>query len=381
MHVSGDPRDTGPRSIGWPSAAQLKALERLLDALVDQEAASVIVPPHRAADGYWFGAGNLVSHAGAVWLCGRFRDGGDSRTGTAAGPRGVSCDIYRAEAGETDFSHVASWSKEDLAHEAEVLSIEGAALQPLKGGDWELHVSTEKDEPYPEPFDWYRKPGTGVWSIDRMRGPDPSRLDRRTLSTVLRGRAPDALHVKDPVVVPGAVPQRMLFSAHPVTWASSNTGLAVRDMEDGDWHVDRWQLVERGPVWDVAATRLTDRLVVPRSGSFAEGPEVELWFYDGAESMRRLDPDPRTEHRPRGWSCEEIGGVMIAPSGEPWRAQRLSVAAAWFTSAHGTGSSRYLKTLTTPSGIYAAWQQAQPDGSQPLVMHFLDHARIRDLLA
>lgn len=363
------------------TSEQEHALQRFATALLDQEAAQIVVHPSRSEDGFWFGGGNLVRDGDAVWLCGRFRNAGDSRTGVEAGARGLSCEVFRAEADTMEFEPAVSWSKEDLGGDAAVLSIEGTALHRLPDGSWELFVSTEKGEPYPEPWSAYQKQGTGVWSIDRIRGSSPERLDPSTRTTVLRGRAPDALHVKDPVVFDRESRMQMVFSAHPISWASSNTGSATRLDRGADLTVDAWQLVERGAVWDVAATRITDLLQIPRVGRFADTPAVELVFYDGAESMRRLEESARGNQRARGWSCEEIGGAMWAEAGDPSSAKRLSRAEAWFTSPYGTGASRYVKTLATDAGIYATWQQAQDDGSQPLVMHFLSHERAEELLS
>ena len=360
---------------------QHDALHRLTTALLDQDAAEVLVPPDQAKDGHWFGGGNLIPGDEGLWLVGRYRRAGDSRTGVAAGARGVRCAVFHWDPGGGAPEELASWSKSDLSGEADVLSIEGAALHRRRDGGWELFVSTEKAEAYPEAYAAYQKPGTGVWSIDRLRGPAPDRLEPEARQTVLRGRAPDALHVKDPVVVDRDERMQLLFSAHPVSWASSNTGLAVRLDDDADLEVDTHQLVARGAVWDVAATRITDVLAIPSVGAFEDTPELEVLFYDGAEAMRPLDQNPRGLKRPRGWSCEEIGGALWAPAGRPAEAHRLSLERAWFVSPHGTGSSRYVKTLRTPEGIHAIWQQAQDDGSQPLVHHLLPAERVEELLS
>lgn len=362
------------------TALQENKLHDLLCSLIDQTGARVAVWPSQKSDGHWFGGGNAVAFEDAIWLCGRYRNAGDSRTGTEAGERGVSCDVFRSgRSGET-YEHVVGWSKADLSHDAEVLSIEGSALHQLSDGSWELFVSTEKAEVYPEPFAEYQKPGTGVWSIDRMRGPAPDRLDPHSLRRVLTGMGPEFLHVKDPVVYGGVDRLRIVFSTHPISWASSNTGLAVRLDEDADLQPEAWEAVARGAVWDVAATRITDRLEIPRVGVMNDTPSLEILFYDGAESMRQQPEDPRGKSRPRGWSCEEIGGALWAPRGRLQEAKRLSRREAWFTSPYGTGSSRYVSTLAVSDGIHAFWQQSQDDGSQPLVTHFLTGQRIEQLL-
>ena len=66
------------------------ALVSLAKALVDQDAASVLVEPQQNADGFWFGSGNLIEpEPGRYLLCGRYRNHGDSRTGTRAGGRDI----------------------------------------------------------------------------------------------------------------------------------------------------------------------------------------------------------------------------------------------------------------------------------------------------
>jgi hypothetical protein len=121
-------------------------------------------------------------------------------------------------------------------------------------------------------------------------------------------------------------------------------------------------------------------LSVPRVGLFADGAPVRVLFYDGAESLRRLDENPKAVSRPRGWSCEEIGGAMVAV-GEEWtRATRLSRDEAWFTSPHGTGSLRYVSTLVTSDAVYATWQMAQENGAQPLFLRRMDMVEAQNLL-
>lgn len=360
---------------------QHHALIGLVRALVDQERARIIVPPMEAGEGFWFGGGNIVDDGDAIWVSGRYRNRGDSRTGLAAGTRGVECTFFRStDRGET-FTRVVGWSKADLSRDAEVLSIEGSALHRLPDGGWELFVSTEKDLPYPEPFRSYQKPGTGVWSIDRLTGPALDGIDATTIRPVLAGVDPAHLHVKDPAVHDGPEGTDLLFCSHPMSWASSNTGLAVRSRPEDGFVVRSWDLLPRGNIWDVAVTRVTNCLPVPRVGRLALAAPIVVMFYDGAESLRRLDEHPSANRRPRGYSCEELGGAAWAPADDLLAAQRLSLTEPLFISPHGTGSSRYVHTLTTEHGIYATWQQSQPDGSQPLVMNFLPADEVVALLA
>lgn len=360
-----------------------RALGALLAELIDQRAARVIVPPHRPADGFWFGGGNLLEDEdGTLWLSGRYRDYGDSRTGLGAGLRGLECAVFASRDAGRSFEKVKSWSKEDLSALGAVLSIEGTDLHRSSDGGVELFVSLEKDVRYPEEVRGYQKPGTGVWSIDRLRAARVEALEASSQEVVLVNETrPESLHIKDPVTVAdedGAT--RLLFCSHPVSWASSNTGLAVRPPGSDTFRVAGWELVPRGAIWDVAVTRVTDQLRIPSLGLFAGGPSTSVYFYDGAECMRSLEENPEAAKRPRGYSCEELGGALVGLDAEFPSMERLSRVRPLFLSPNGTGSSRYVSTLVTVDGIYATWQQSQPDRSQPLVMRFLPMQRVAELL-
>ena len=154
-----------------------------------------------------------------------------------------------------------------------------------------------------------------------------------------------------------------IFCSHPISWTSSNTGLAVRGPGEDAFTVQAWEVVSRGATWDVAATRITDRLPVPQVGCFAGEDACAVYFYDGAECLRSLEENPLAHRRPRGYSCEEIGGAFWGWDGRFPAMERLSVLESMFVSPWGTGCSRYVGTLVTKAGILAAWQQGQPDGS------------------
>jgi hypothetical protein len=364
-------------------AIQEKCLRGLLAALIDQEAARVLVSPYEDAMGFWFGGGSLANEAEAIWLSGRYRNYGDSRTGLKAGQRGLECTLFRSDDGGQTFQKEHSWSKADLSCEGRtVLSIEGTALHRRPDGAWELYISSEKDLVYPGSVGAFQKPGTGVWTIDRMTGPSPAALDPSTLEPVLENLDhPAYLHVKDPVVFnhpDGGT--AMIFCSHPFCWTSSNSGLAVRRPGEEAFAVRAWEVVSRGATWDVAATRVTDRLPVPPVGCFAKEGACAVYFYDGAECVRSLEENPLAHKRPRGYSCEEIGGAFLGWDEAFPAMERLSVLEPMFVSPWGTGCSRYVSTLVTKAGILAAWQQGQPDGSQPLVGRFLPMEEVRRIL-
>ncbi len=360
------------------SPSQQQRLIALLDALIDQRQANILVPPYADQSGFWFGGGNLAQDKdGTLWLTGRYRNFGDSRTGLQAGERGVECALFRSDDRGATFQKVRHWSKADLSQTGKtVISIEGTALYQRSDGVWEYYVSAEKEEAYPSPWESYQKASTGVWSIDRMAAASPAEIDAATLTPVLHGREHlEYLHVKDPVVF--GLPDggtALIFCSHPFTWASSNSGLAQRPAGGETFEVSAWEMVHRGAAWDIAATRITARLPIPRLGVFADLPAASVYFYDGAECLRPHDENRQAHKRPRGYSCEEIGGAFFGWDADFPRLTRLSLAQPLFVSPWGSGCSRYVDVLSSDAGLLAVWQQSQPDGSQPLVGHFLSRA-------
>ena len=360
----------------------VKLEERLIalgKALVDQEAARTIVAPNEAASGFWFGGGNMVQGAdGDLYVVGRYRNAGDSRLGVAAGTRGLELAIFRSTDRGATFEKVVSLSKADLnVGELSVLSIEGTALRLRENGA-ELFVSTEKQGlEYPAGFESYLKPGAGVWTIDRIQAESIEALQSAEVKPLLDSTDPEVLHIKDPFVYESNSEVTLLFCSHPFGWSSSNTGFcSVKDDVASE-------LVHgffpRGTTWDVAMTRGTAVVDVPQVGAFAD-IDVRLMFYDGGECLRDLDEHAAAVKRPRGYSCEELGGLAWMPGGAMQTPQRLSKYEPMFLSPHGTACSRYVDVLTTDDGMYATWQQSQPDGSQPLVMNFVPTSGIENIL-
>ena len=367
------------------TAIQKNCLTNLLSALIDQENARIIIPANEQSSGFWFGGGNVVQDRnGSIWISGRYRNHGDSRTGLEAGQRGLECAIFRSDDGGRHFTKVHSWSKADLSYsERKVLSIEGTALHQRDDGSWELFISTEKEMSYPEPLTSFQKPGTGVWTIDRISGSSLESLDRSTLTPVLENdERPEYLHVKDPVVFDAPNGDTaLIFCTHPFTWASGNSGLAVRKKGQEDFQMHSWEVVTRGAAWDVASTRLTGRLPIPKLGCFADASPCAIYFYDGVECMRSHEENVRAHKRPRGYSCEEISGAFFGWDDSFPHMERLSALRPFFISPTGTGCSRYIESLVTEDGILAAWQQSQEDFSQPLVGHFLPMSDVQRILA
>jgi hypothetical protein len=348
------------------------ALSRFAHALVDQRKARILVPPYEPRDGFWFGAGNVVEGPDGAWyLVGRYRNEGDSRTGLGKGARGLELAIFRSTDTGASFSKVLSFSKQDLtAGEREVVSIEGAKLRFHERGV-ELYVSTEKAGiGYPPGLESYLKPGTGVWTIDLLEAPDVGGLKGRAPRTIVQGTDPQWLHVKDPVVFDAAGGDTLLyFCTHPFNWSSSNAALAVRKRGQKAFAAPDFGFFPRGYTWDVAISRISGLCRVPAVGDVPRG--MALVFYDGGESIRPLPEHGAAVRRPRGYSCEELGGLALVVEPRCDEVERLSLALPAFVSPHGTGCSRYVSVLETEEGYLATWQQSQPDLSQPLVAGFL----------
>ena len=213
----------------------------------------------------------------------------------------------------------------------------------------------------------------------RLRRPQTGSLLLKSISN-----ADDVafLHVKDPVVFKRDSGESVLiYCSHPYTWSSSNSGLAVKVNKESKFVRASETFFGRGPVWDVACARITDRLKVPRLGAFKDERPCSLYFYDGAECLRAMDDNPRAVKRPRGYSCEELGGLAFGYDDEFPKLHRLSMNEAMFLSREGTGCSRYVSTLVAKGAIMATWQQSKADLSQPLVGHSLTLEQVEELLS
>jgi hypothetical protein len=367
------------------TSEQKEKLANLATALVDQDAARILVEPQDRSTGFWFGGGNVTQDRdGSILIAGRYRNYGDSRTGVGAGERGLELAVFRAPNVNGEFEKILSFSKADLAHSGmDIVSIEGVALHLTDDGI-ELFISTEKDAKYPERLAGYQKPGAGVWSIDRIHADKAENLSPANIEEIVPFGSDDParLHCKDPWVFDLPNGDLVLgYCTHPFTWSSSGTALLRRRAGSESYEKISDDLLRRGPVWDIAAARVTERLSIPAVGAFSETEGLSLYFYDSCESLRQLDENPTAVARPRGWSCEEIGGIAAGDDNELGEVESLSIEAPHFTSPHGTGCSRYIATLVTEEGIFANWQQSQPDLCQPLVGHFLPMDRVNEILS
>ena len=170
------------------------------------------------------------------------------------------------------------------------------------------------------------------------------------------------------------------YCTHPYTWSSSGTAAVRRPEGTNTYEKISDNMLARGPIWDIAAARVTERLAVPKTGAFVDNEDISLYFYDSCECLRQLDENPTAVSRPRGWSCEEIGGIAVGKDSELPAIESISIEEPLFISPYGTGCSRYVATLKTDEGIFVNWQQSQDDLSQPLVGHFVSNSRIAEIL-
>ncbi len=360
-----------------------RKLTRLGSKLIDQQRGRVLVQPTEDADGFWFGGGNCVRDRrdGSLLLIGRYRDAGDSRTGVSAGTRGRELALFRSTDNGRSFNKIRCWNKSDLYCGSTVLSIEGSALKVNKRRI-EILVSTEKVHTYPPEVTGFQKPGTGLWSIDTFGAANPDRLNpQESIAPLLASDDPAYLHLKDPNLSPGLHRGQslLLYCAHPYSWSSSTSGSAALSAQS--CRSDGHDIFPRGSTWDVAASRITCRLPVPKVGAFAKLPSLSLYFYDGAECLRQLDAHKKAVDRPRGYSCEELGGLTYGFDREFPAQHRLSRLEPLFVSPEGTGASRYVSVLSeADGGLFATWERSTPTRSQPLFGHRLNAARVTSIL-
>jgi len=183
--------------------------------LINPSQASVAISPERPLPGYWFGGGNLAAGPdGRLYLTGRYRNAGDSRTGLDLGDRGKALVIFSSSDKGESWTRLLSMDKAAVvAGDQEALSIEGAALRFRPDGV-ELFVSSEKALEYPDPVAQYRKPGTGVWTIERLAAKTVEGLAAASPETIVCSHDPATLQIKDPFLGSAADGSTLLFFCH-----------------------------------------------------------------------------------------------------------------------------------------------------------------------
>lgn len=302
-----------------------------------------------------------------LYLTGRYRNSGDSRTGLDLGDRGKELSVFSSADGAATWTKVLAFDKKTVAPAGmEALSIEGSAIRFTKAGV-ELYVSSEKKLPYPDRVAAFEKPGTGIWSIERLTAPTIEALRDASPRTIVSSTNPATLQIKDPFIADRHDGSSLLFFCHhSFSWSSSGTGYMALDSHGRPQGNPVFDCFPRGPAWDVAITRGTCVLPLPRSVAPAG---IGLVFYDGGECLRNLDEHAMARKRPRGYSCEELGGIGYYVDDDPREFMRISDIFPEFVSPAGTGCLRYVDVLATDNAWIATWQQSQPDASQALMIN------------
>ncbi|MCD6221129.1 exo-alpha-sialidase [bacterium] len=346
--------------------------------LIDQEKCRVIVEPYERNKGFWFGGGKIrKDKEGRIILTGRYRNAGDSRYGVRKGERGLELAVFISEDNGKSFKKLKSWSKKDLSFDGkEVLSIEGSSI--YFGEKVKLYVSSEKKSKYPEGFEKYQKEGTGVWNIDVFVADKVEELEPRSIKNILSSSNPENIHIKDPVVFEMKEEEYIIYCQHPFCWSCSYTGAGK--IIENRFEIISSDILPKGYTWDVAVTRITERLPVPKVGVFKDLPDISLYFYDGAECIREHPQSEKGVKRPRGYSCEEIGGLAYGFDNEFPVIYRLSRYFPLFYSPEGTGCNRYVSAFFDGEKIYVTWQRSFSDFSQPLVMNIVEIDKIEEVL-
>ncbi len=361
-------------------------LRALAHRLLDPGRARVAVEPMRSGAGHWFGGGNVVeADDGTLYLCGRYRNAGDARSGLGAGERGLELALWRSDDRGARWEKLVALDKAALAPPGrEVVSIEGSTLAWTDSGV-ELFVSTEKTGVrYGHGLDAYLKPGAGVWSIERLAAPSVEALVDAQPVPLIACEDPCHVHVKDPHAYrmrDGSL--ALVLCTHPFTWSSTNSAYALRRAGEDRFAAPIHDFFPRGTTWDVAIARVTCLLDVPRVGAFTD-VDATLVFYDGGESLRDLEPHAEAVARPRGYSCEELGGLAyLLDAGADGRLrtpERISRYLPEFASAEGTGCHRYVDVARITGGYLATWQRSSADRAQPLMSCFVGDDEVAALL-
>jgi len=355
-----------------------KKLINLGKKLIDQEKCKIVIEPYKRENGFWFGGGKIrKDKEGRIVLTGRYRNAGDSRYGVGKGERGLELAFFVSEDNGKTFKKIKSWNKKQLSFEGkEVISIEGSSI--YFGEKIEIYVSTEKKVDYPENFKDYQKENTGIWSIDVFSSNSLEEVEPSNIKNIIYSTNPENLHIKDPVVFDINKRKYIVYCQHPFCWSCSYTGLG--EIKQDKIELIKDEILQRGYTWDVAVTRITERLPVPKLGAFKDLPPISIYFYDGAECIRQHSQSEKGVKMPKGYSCEEIGGIAYGLDSEFPKIHRLSKYFPIFYSPEGSGCSRYVSSFSDDKKIYVTWQRSFPDFSQPLVMNIVELEEIEKIL-
>jgi hypothetical protein len=303
----------------------------------DPDLGVTVMEPESSRSGSWVGAPSAYRRDGLTYLSYR-------RRRPLGEGRGYATYLAVSKDGSS-FSEMWEVGKEALG----TSSIERCAL--VDGGDGLLLYLS------------YVDPEDHRWCIDTVTAETPEDLEKAVPKRVPTLRAaPLGLEaVKDPVVLRAGGLYWMYVSCAARTPAAekmsdaelhasddvyttgvvvSETGLAVsRDGFNYEW-LGTVLGVHEG-AWDAYAARVSCILRLPA---------VTLAFYDGGADVDQ--------------NYEEKTGAAVCNG--PASLTRLSRSAPWLVSSKGTGSLRYMSTLSFDGKVGFYYEWARPDGSHEL---------------
>jgi hypothetical protein len=296
----------------------------------------VLREPVGLENGYWAGAPGVFyeKEEGAWYLTYRIRR-----------PRGIPPD-RGGEARIARSKDLQSW--DDLwsvtKDKFDSASIERCALWKGADGQWRYFAS-------------YVDPADGRWCVSVVMARDIERLDATTANPVFKAKPLGLEGIKDPWIFEHEGTFHMILSvALPTARTSeqshstldifntgecvSATGLAIsRNLEQWAWQGIVFTPAGQG--WDRYCRRINS--IVPQQGRF-------FAFYDGSASHAE--------------NYEEKTGMAVSSDLRQW--QSLTPAGPRFTSAHVTGSLRYMDAQITGGQALLFYEFARADGAHDL---------------
>jgi len=308
--------------------------------------ARIIRDPAGREPGHWAGAPG-VFHArdeGAFYVTYRIRR-----------PRGVALDRGGEAfiARSTDLKHfddVWSVTKDRYG----TASIERSAIRKGRDGVWRYFTS-------------FVDPADGRWCVSVLKSADVLRLEPSAARRLFSAGSLGLEGIKDPwlfeengvyymMLSVGLANDRTREQSH-ATLDIFNTGDCVsasalarsRDLDSWDWL--GVVFAPRTSGWDAYCRRIN---------SVARSRERYLAFYDGSASHLE--------------NYEEKTGLAISNDLRSW--ETLTPLGPVLTSAHASGSLRYLDAVTTDDGTWAFYEFARADGAHDLRVARLEVDRL-----
>lgn len=296
----------------------------------------IIREPVGTGPGYWAGAPGAFyePEEGAWYLTYRIR-----RPRGIAPDRGGETKIARST-DLTNWQEVRAVTKDEFGS----ASIERCALRRGPCGQWHYFVS-------------FVDPADGRWCISVMRGGSIERLSPAKAEPVFKASALGLEGIKDPWILKRdemfwmflsvALPTPQTTEHSHETLDIYNTGQCLSatglarsaDLETWEWQGVIFRPGASG--WDRYCRRINS--VIERGAQF-------LAFYDGSASYVE--------------NYEEKTGLANSPDLRQW--QTTNPEGPQLTSAHSSGSLRYVDAQIESGQLHLFYECARPDGSHDL---------------